>query len=139
MLSPEMISNDPGTKSLFRELIAVGSIDVVLDVWIWDGIQGWSYVFEPSDVPTQTDEELVALVKQAAGDSLADAEATVQRRPDAVFVNLVIEPRPTHTAFDPIDRRTPAEKAEAQSVLCEYLREHNQAQVVKAQQCKRPG
>lgn len=136
MIDKNTLPEDKGTASLFRESIAVGPYQAVLDVWVWEGIQGWSYVFDPLDIQGVDDADLVALVKQAAGDRLLEAESTVQRNPETVFVNLVLEPTPYFPSFDPVDRRSEEEKAAARLSVCEYLKDHNDAEVVKAQQMR---
>lgn len=136
MIDKNTLPEDKGTASLFRESIAVGPYQAVLDVWVWEGIQGWSYVFDPLDIQGVDDADLVALVKQAAGDRLLEAESTVQRNPETVFVNLVLEPTPYLPSFDPVDRRSKEQKAAARLSVCEYLKDHNDAEVVKAQQMR---
>jgi hypothetical protein len=76
------------------------------------------------------------LVKQVAGDRLLDAEFTVQRSQETVYVTLVLEPAPNFSSFDPVDRRSEEEKAAARLVVCEYLKEHNDAEVVKARKIR---
>jgi hypothetical protein len=50
MIDKNTLPQDKGTASLFSEYIAVGPYQAVLDVWVWEGIQGWSYVFDPVDI-----------------------------------------------------------------------------------------
>lgn len=139
MIDKNTLPQDKETASLFSEYIAVGPYQAVLDVWVWEGIQGWSYVFDPVDVQGITDTDLVALVKQVAGDRLLDAESTVQRSAETVYVTLVLEPAPHFPSFDPVDRRSQEEKAAARLLVCEYLKEHNDAEVVKARKMRGRG
>ena len=95
MIDQSMISEDEGTQSLFREVISVGPYEAVLDVWVWEGIQTWSYVFTASAVSEVPDQALVALVKKAAEETLEAASPTIKRGDKTAFANLVKEPQPT--------------------------------------------
>ena len=134
MIDESMIPDDDCTQSLFRKVILVSPYEAVLDVWTWEGIQGWSYVFATEDVSAVPDEALVALVKEAAGETLMDALSTVKRGDKTVFVNLVKEPQQTWPSFDPVDRRSHEEKENAKQGLYDYLKHHNALQVSKARQ-----
>lgn len=116
MIDQSMIPEDEGSQLLFREVISVGPYDAALDLWVWEGIQTWSYVFTASAVSEVPDQALVALVKKAAEETLEAASPTIKRGDKTVFVNLVTEAQPIWPSFDPVDRRSLEEKQKSPAI-----------------------
>ncbi len=128
------IPEDEDTSSLFRHPVKVGDYEATLDIWRWEGIEGWSYIFDQEAVAKLPEETLVSWLQDSLVDvpELTQAAPTVVRRDGHLFVNFCKEHQCRPRVFDPVDRRTPEEKARARAKTCAYLKEHNQREIDRA-------
>lgn len=76
---------DKETQILLRQQTIFKGYDVMMECWIWDGIQGQSVIFDINDVENLTDDELLNLIKE----HYKTETVTISRaHPDFVFLNF---------------------------------------------------
>jgi len=127
------IPEDPDTHTLFRHPVKVGPYEALLDRWTWEGIQGWSFVFDSKYITPLSDATLISLIRDTQGDELTQSPPTVKRSDHHVFITFCSEESEPTRRFDWTDRRTPEQKASARQATCEYLKEHNRKELKRAQ------
>jgi len=57
------VPKDKDTKTISQKEIKLGDLDVLFELWFWDGIASNSIIFDNNDIQNLSDEELKALVK----------------------------------------------------------------------------
>lgn len=76
---------DKETQILLRQQTIFKGYDVMMESWIWDGIQGQSVIFDINDVENLTDDELLNLIKE----HYKTETVTISRaNADFVFLNF---------------------------------------------------
>jgi len=129
------MTDDPDTKVLFKIAADFGKYSCTIEVWLWDGIQGNSVIFS-NDAALEEDEELRSLVSK----SLAlphDAQFTIARNPENVFVNFFLTNKDERSSFDP-SQLTEKEKLAKKESTLRYLKESNERNSNPSIKVKKP-
>ena len=132
MKDPLTIPEDEGTHSLFRQPIRVGPHQAILDIWTWEGVRGWSFIFNADEVSLLSDETLLSILKDTMASELTQGNPMIKRGATHLFINFASEKSERTRTFDPVDRRTPEQRASARMATCEYLKEHNARELDRA-------
>ena len=57
------VPRDKGTKTISQKEMKLGNLDVLFELWFWDGIAANSIIFDNKDIEGFSDKELKTLVK----------------------------------------------------------------------------
>ncbi len=85
------VPQDADTRIKAQRQITINGMDALHQRWVWDGIAGESLVFCASDVCAASDQEIIAMARDA-GLAVMQADCTVTRDESGfVFLNFGFE------------------------------------------------
>jgi len=81
---------EEGTRINFEQEIRIDEMDVLHQVWSWDGVHAESFVFQNNDTQSFNDDEVKKIVKDYLKDKLRnEAQMTISRSDSGfTFVNF---------------------------------------------------
>jgi len=121
------------TKILSSSEFTVSGIDCRFESWLWDGIEGISFIFLNGDIPKLSEEELIQLIISEQF-HLKKLVTTFKKGEKYTFVNFFDENNCNKDYYDFYDYNfeppiySEKEKAERKKKFLEYVRNHNESQ-----------